>query len=310
MKIVCPSCHLTGNINEADIPPQGRRIACPKCRAGLFIHKPAPGTDDGYMMGMCPVCGYSTFTDEMFSECPTCGTNGADYRKMLLSKQSGAPQGRGHGTGCCEESPEVPDSAKIQQDLESLTRSRRNPDFGKEPPPSDIAKKSTLPLPVRVTAWSCVAVGAAFFLYGLAGLSAYYGKDWQAVLSVPLLEPVSRVQVFFRVGLFPWMRTLFGTCFILAATCFFARHPRAPRALVGLCLGGIGLMLLQEAVGIVNRVIITSGSPSLLFYLDCLISFTVTVLLWSSPFLALIWLLRRDETLREHPPPRTSPMSS
>ncbi|TLN00954.1 hypothetical protein FDZ73_17725, partial [bacterium] len=32
MKIECPSCHLTGNINSVDVPAEGRNFECPRCK--------------------------------------------------------------------------------------------------------------------------------------------------------------------------------------------------------------------------------------------------------------------------------------
>ena len=194
----------------------------------------------------------------------------------------------------------VSDRDQVQQDFELLTRSRRNPDFATAATLEVVAEKPAIPVPIRITGWAAVAAGAVFLCYGLPGLVHYYGKDWQAVLSVPFLEPVSKTVIFFKYGFFPWLRTLTGLGLVLAASQFLALKPWAPKVLNGLCWGGICLLLVQEAVGIVKRVLITSGSPSAIFYLDCLVSYLIKVSLWSVPFLAVLWLLSRDETLREY----------
>lgn len=314
MKIECPSCHLTGNINAVDLPPEGRNFECPKCKASFFVSKPAPDADGKFLMSMCPVCQYSTFTDEMFAVCPKCGTRGSDYQKMFLKKSEGSRKRPPHGTDSVEAPPAPLDREQMLRDYELLTRSHRNPEFDEEPPAEEVVEKPALPLPIRVTGWAALVAGGVFLLYGMAGLANYYGKDWQAILSVPFLEPVSKVKIFFQYGFFPWLRTLYAVTFLLAASQFFALRPWAPRVLAGLCWGGVGFMLFQEVVGIVNRVIITSGTPSAIFYVDCSISFVMTVLLWSVPFLAIIWFLRREETIREYPeaPPCASsrPLSS
>lgn len=300
MKIECPSCHLTGNINPVDVPAEGRNFDCPRCKTGFFIDKPAPDADGGYLMSMCPVCQYSTFTDEMFSICPKCNTRGNDYQRMLLSKSQGRRPRPAQGAARTEDASDMLDREQMLRDYELLTRSQRNPDFELEPPPEEVLTKQALPLPLRITAWAAVAAGGLFLLYGLAGLANYYGKDWQNILSVPFLEPVSKVKIFFQYGFFPWLRTLYAVFFLLVASRFFALRPWAPRVLTGLCWGGIGLMLFQEIVIVVNRLLLTSGSPSAIFYVDCLFSFLLTVLLWSVPFLAVVWLLKRDETVREY----------
>lgn len=296
MKIECPSCHLTGNINSVDIPDEGRNFECPKCKSSFFVSKPAPETERGHLMSMCPACQYSTFTDEMFSICPKCGTTGTDYQKMLL-KKSAEKQVRRISVPDFPKEPTVAiEREKIQHDFELLTRSRRNPNFVKEPPLEVVEEKPALPLPVRITGWAAIAAGVVFLCYGLAGLVHYFGTDWQPPLSATFIEPVSKTVIFFKYGLFPWLRTLTGLGLVLAATQFLALKAWAPKALTGFCWGSIGLMVVQEIVGIVNRILITSGSPSAIFYVDCLVSFMIKVSLWSVPFFAVIWLMNRDET--------------
>jgi hypothetical protein len=135
----------------------------------------------------------------------------------------------------------------------------------------------------------------------LAGLVNYYGKDWQAILSVPLLEPESKVRIFFKVGFFPWLWLLFSVCFIVATTQFLSLRRLAPTIVSRMSWGGIVLVLIQEITGLVNRILLSSGSPSLIFYVDCIITFLVKALFWSAPFLATILLLRRESTLRDYP---------
>jgi predicted Zn finger-like uncharacterized protein len=301
MKIECPSCHLTGNINSVDIPIEGRHFKCPKCKNSFFITKPDPETESRHLMSMCPVCHYSTFTDEMFAVCPECWTKGSDYQKMLIEKSAKKPEERTSAQDYPEEPIAEIDPEKTQRDYERFTRSRRNPEFATDPPLEEVEEKPVLPLPIRITGWAAAAAGAIFLCYGFAGLLHYYGTDWQPPLSETFIEPVSKVTIFFKYGLFPWLRTLSGLGLVLAATQFLTMKPWAPKVLTGLCWGSIGLMLVQEFVGIINRILITSGSPSAIFYVDCLVSYLIKVSLWSIPFLGVIWLLRRDETLQDYP---------
>jgi len=301
MKIECTSCHLTGNINSVDVPAEGRHFECPKCKSSFFVTKPAPETESGNLMSMCPTCQYSTFTDEMFAVCPKCGTTGTDYQKMLLKKSAEKPARPISVQDCPEEPPATIDCNQIQHDFELLTRSLRNPDFATAPPLETGAEKPALSLPIRISGWASAATGGIFLCYGLAGLLHYYGSDWQPPLSETFLEPVSKTVIFFKHGFFPWLRTLTGLGLVLAASQFLTLKPWAPKVLTGLCWGSIGLMLVQEFVGIINRILITSGSPSAIFYVDCLVSYLIKVSLWSVPFLAVIWLLSRDETLQDYP---------
>jgi predicted Zn finger-like uncharacterized protein len=307
VKIECPSCHLTGKVNEVELPAEGRNFQCPRCKESFFVGKPSLSASVEHLMNMCPVCQYSTFTDEMFAVCPNCGTTGTDYREMLLKKSKASHHGPSHEPSRPEEPPGELDQEQLLRDYELLNRSRRNPNFASPSSPEGAAaKKPALPLPIRITGWTMVAAGGLFLMYGLVGLKYYYGKDLQAALSIPFIEPRFSFRIFFQFGFFPWVRTIFSIGFVLAAIQFFRLRPWAPKAMEGMCRAGIGLVLVQEAAWIVNRYLNTSGTPSAIFYVDCLISFLLTAVLWSAPFLASIWLLTRDETIEKYGEPLPS----
>jgi hypothetical protein len=182
-----------------------------------------------------------------------------------------------------------------------LTRSLRNPDFERSTQEKAEAPEIAIPGPIRLTGWVAIVAGGLSICVALAGLVNYYGKDWQAILSVPLLEPESKVWIFFKVGFFPWLRLVFSVCYLVAATRFLALRRRAPMIVSRLSWAGIALILVQETTRLVNRLLLSSGSPSLIFYVDCTITFLVTAFFWSIPFLVTILLLRRESTLRDYP---------
>lgn len=301
MQIECPSCHLTGNIDDVDLSLLEGRLECPQCKTSFHIDKPSPVTNRPYMMSMCPVCQYSTFTDEMFSVCPECGTTGTNYHEMIL-KKSGQKQRREEDENPYQKTP--PPEAVPERKLREhsrLTRSLRNPDFERKSPGKAEASMVSIPDPIKLTGRVAIVAGGLSLCVALFGLVNYYGKDWQAILSVPLLEPESKTRIFFKVGFFPWLRLIFSACFIVAATQFLAQRRLAPTIVDRMSWGGIALILVQEITRLVNRILLSSGSPSLIFYVDCIITFLITTLFWSTPFLATILLLRRESTLRDYP---------
>jgi hypothetical protein len=301
MKIECPSCHLTGNIDDVDLSLLGGHLECPQCKTSFHIDKPSPVTTPPSLMSMCPVCQYSTFTDEMFSICPECGATGTNYREMLL-KKSGQKQRREEDENTYQKTPPAePAPERKLREHSLLTRSLRNPDFEREAPGKAEASKFPIPEPIRLTGWVAIVAGGLSLCLALAGLANYYGKDWQTILSVPLLEPESKVRIFFKVGFFPWLRLIFSACFIIAATQLLALRRLAPTIVSRMSWGGIALILIQEITRLVNRILLSSGSPSLIFYVDCIITLLVTAFFWSTPFLATILLLRRESTLRDYP---------
>jgi hypothetical protein len=292
---------MTGNIDDIDISLLGGRLECPRCKNGFHIDKASPVTAGPYLMSMCPVCQYSTFTDEMFSVCPKCGTTGTNYRDMLL-KKSGQKQQRKEDENAYQKTPPLePAPERKMREHILLTRSLRNPDFERETPGKAEASKIPIPGPIRLTGWIAIVAGGLSLCVALAGLVDYYGKDWQAILSVPLLEQKSKVWIFFKIGLFPWLRLIFSVCFIVAATQFLALRRLAPTIVSRMSWGGIALILIQEIIRIVNRILLSSGSPSPIFYIDCIITFLATAFFWSFPFLVTILLLRRESTLRDYP---------
>lgn len=292
MKIQCPSCGLTGTVKDSEIPEHGKRLACPRCKAGIVVHGPAPSGNNSYLMSICPVCQYSTFTDETFAVCPTCGTNGADYRKMLLDKTvSRSPQREALPKAPVEEPP--PDRQQMRRELEAFNRSRRNPDFAEPEPQVQQPFWPVIPPPLaRLGAGAAVTAGL-FIVSGLVGLSSFYSAELQPNLSREYLGALFSVKRFILLGLFPWVRTLFGVFLLLITVLLIRLKPWTPRFLATLCRVGLGLVVVQEVFTVIVRIATASGSPSLIFYCGCLVSFLVSVLAWSTPFLVLLWLLQR-----------------
>ncbi len=278
MKIECPSCHLSGKVNELELPPDGRELKCPRCKAAFHVSKPAPPAGKQELMSMCPACQYSTFTDEMFAVCPKCGLVGSEYRQNLRKQK---------------------ENDQMRRDEDLLSRSHRNPDLVAPPQDGAISEFSRAPQPIRVIAWVCVATGGALLLYGLSGLVAYYSKDWQAVLSEQLLEPISETSVFFRLGFIPWLFTLFSAYFITTAIFFLQLRTGSLQRLKECAIAGLGLGVVHETVDFMKWVEISSSTPSLNYFLTGILSTLFWVALWSAPAVALLWVVNNDKIRRE-----------
>lgn len=277
MKIECPSCHLSGKINELELPPGGSELKCPRCKSDFHVNKPpAAGKQD--MMSMCPVCQYSTFTDEMFAVCPRCGLVGSEYRENQRKQKDKEP---------------------VRRDEELLTRSHRNPELFAPPQDDAIPEICRVPQPIQVTGWTCVATGGVLLLYGLNGLLTYYSKDWQAVLSEELLEPMSETSVFFRLGFIPWLVTLFSAYFTTMAILFLRLRTGSLQRLKECAWAGLVLAVIQEAVDFIKWMEISSSTPSVNYFATGIVSSLLWVVLWSAPAIALLWFLNNDKIRRE-----------
>jgi predicted Zn finger-like uncharacterized protein len=280
MKIECPSCHLSGKINELELHPDGRALKCPRCKSDFHVNKPLPPAGKQDLMSICPVCQYSTFTDEMFAVCPKCGLVGFEYRQKFRKRQ---------------------EEKQLQRDEELLTRSHRNPDLVASPQDDALPEISRAPQPIRVTGWSCVAIGGVLLLYGLNGLLTYYSQDWQAVLSEQLLEPVSESSVFFRLGFIPWLITLFSAYFLTTATLFLKLRTGSLQRLKECAWAGMCLGVIHETVDFIKWVEISSSTPSFYYFITGILSSLFWVALWSAPAIALLWFLNNKEIRREFP---------
>jgi len=280
MKIECPSCHLSGKVNELELPHEGRELKCPRCKAAFHVNKPLPPAGKQDMMSICPVCQYSTFTDEMFAVCPKCGLVGNDYREKLRMRQ---------------------DKEQVRRDQELLTRSHRNPDLVAPQPDEAVQEIAKAPQPILVTGWSCVAIGGVLLLYGLNGLLTYYSQDWQAVRSEQLLEPISESSVFFRLGFIPWLITIFSSYFLVTATLFLKLRTGSLQRLKECAWVGVSLGVIHETVDFIKWVEISSSTPSFYYFVTGILSSLFWVALWSAPAFALLWFLNNKKIRREFP---------
>ena len=278
MKVECPSCHLTGTVNELDLPGEGRELTCPRCKKSFHIDKP-PVDPDLRPMTVCPACQYSTFSEETFIACPKCGMTEKEFR-LRERKQA--------------------ETARLHQDQEALHRSYRNPDLA-TPPPEEPATVETAPKPVRIVGGLSLATAAAFVCYGGYGLADYYTKDWQTILSAPLLEPLSRTQVFLRLALLPWITTLYGIALAVIADRFLRLVPWGRRGLAYCAWGGLGVVVAHQMAGFISWVRIGASASGILYYLTGVVNALLMTLLWGAPFLVLRWFLEHDAILAEFP---------
>lgn len=277
MKIECPSCHLTGTINEVELPDQGRRLTCPRCKGEFYVEKPAPPASRAGMMNSCPACQYSTFTDEMFAVCPKCGMTAENYQAVARKQK---------------------EREQAARDQEALNRSFRNPDL--VTPATELS--ATVPAkatqPVEVVGGICLAVGAALLFYGVTGLLNYYSRDWQAELAEQVLVPVSKLSVFFKLGLIPWLVTLFSLHLAWSAYSFAKVRDGALQWLTQSAWAGVAVAVLYEMVAFVEWVRVSSSTPTLSYYAVGILSSLFVSALLAAPFLVLLWQLQSDRITR------------
>ncbi len=280
MKIECPNCRLVGEINEQEVPLDGRYLDCPRCKTGFQVKKPANKSWNPDMMNLCPVCSYSTFTDEMFEICPTCGLKGSEYNAKKQRQQ---------------------EDARAIADLERLNRSLRSDDFIQPPAREVESEILRLPATIRYTGLAFMILVALLGSYGLFGLVRYY-RDQESLLArinETLLEPVSSTTLFLDYGLGPWVLTLYAVV-MLVLSGLFMRGGRW--TLKGLELGawtGLAMGVIYEIIDYVSYIRRSSDSPSIAYYLVGLVNALFMVGVWIAVPLALVWWLRNDRLRKD-----------
>lgn len=91
MKIQCPKCNTKYNIDITkipEIPPQGIRTTCPKCKAQIPIRLGDIPAESAVKKGHkeailpCPRCGHINVTTD---KCSSCGVVFSDEEKSHLA---------------------------------------------------------------------------------------------------------------------------------------------------------------------------------------------------------------------------------
>lgn len=163
--------------------------------------------------------------------------------------------------------------------------------------PEMIGESSTPPLTpemVEITAWLVMAVGGAALLYGITGLTKYYGRDWQAVLSEPYLVPVTKLSVFFDLGFLPWTVTLASIYLLWGAYQFRKLRKGSLSRLVEGAWSGITVVVIYEVLEFRQWVKLASDNAAFSYYAIGVVGLVLGTALLSAPFAGLLLCLRSN----------------
>lgn len=271
MTIQCPSCHASGTIDESRLPSSGMMVVCPACGHGFTV-KPPPKKWSRFMMNTCPVCDYSTFSEETFAVCPRCGLDGEEYHTKRLERERLERQQR-----IVEQEmiPPLPPSGGSH-----YTVSRQEPSS---------ADPSSIPWVVRSVGWGVVLVAIVTGIAGLVGVVEYLGTDWHQKIMEESGEEVGRFSIFLSRGALPFSMTgyaLFAAC---AAFRFMRRDDSGKRLVTHAAWGLMGVVVLREVQDVVRWFGRSSDRASIGYYLAGLSGGVLMTLLW----VGLIYLFIR-----------------
>ena len=216
MRIECPKCKASGNVNDLEIPDDGMMLACPRCQESFRVVKPRKKATSAFATNTCPTCGYSTFCEEVFDECPHCG---ADVKTAAERKREDAARKREH------EILNRNYRAEAAAAMPPLPTGSKFPASAPEPekPKLNLASFADGFDPVAAVGWGAAACAVLFIAVGGWGVLDYQGTDIQAQLSAQSVEPVSAWQVFWGYGFLPWVELLLGVAILCAAFGFLQR---------------------------------------------------------------------------------------
>lgn len=209
MKISCPNCNAGGTIPAHVIPDGGLFLNCPRCRHGFTLMNPGDATS-AFLVDICPACHYNSFGEARFDICPKCGVIVKAFverqreeqrllreRELLEKKHSG-------NAGAPLPAETTPCVTGIMENMSTVT----------------------------LVGWGCGLAAAVIFCMGLLGVLDYNSAELKARISAQMDEQVSTLQVFFRFGLMPWLRILYGASAMATVYFFLKGQQMARKALI------------------------------------------------------------------------------
>lgn len=300
MNIQCPNCKITGRISDAKIPPEGLFMNCPKCKTGFEVKKTAANNWQE-TMSECPVCKYSTFSEERFDICPKCGL----VIKEFLAQQR---EKKGHGEKASAELKTPPDERKsasagerlrMEEELrrfEEEQRARRTytiQDTMNAAADEVPVVAADIPLPVKIIGWLSIAVATLLIILGGKGLNAY--GAWAPPEEAYLEEPPSKLMVFLTYGLLPIVQLCLGVLALIFSSQYLKLRAWARDCLEKTCWAGFAVALIYEITMFVLYVRKSSSGAGFGYYAVGVIDMLLMTALWSAPILVAVRFLREQK---------------
>jgi predicted Zn finger-like uncharacterized protein len=295
MKITCPDCGLSGQVNDANIPEEGRSMVCPRCKSTFPVQRAAPSNWADSLTD-CPDCGYSSFTAERFDICPNCGLVGRDYNERI--KQRPQPQQQDSTTPIAQGGD---DRDFMRRELERLERDEKSRELQRAEslgvPLRDEVEAPPLPrIPdvVKYSGWVCILAGMVLIACGCYGFYAYLKFDPSESAILLNEEPPGAFMTYCLYGLSPTLQALLGVYAVVAGAMFLKMHSRSRKLIEAAAWGGIAYAVGVQIADLVGWFRRSSGVPSFFYYFTGIMSALLLTAVWSAPFLAALWFLQGE----------------
>jgi predicted Zn finger-like uncharacterized protein len=303
MKIECPSCKLSGNINDANVPATGLAMICPRCKAHFTAERPVAGAGGDAMVDTCPACQYATFSEEKFSTCPKCGLVVADHlRKQLAARdaQKNRLQNQHAARPPQEEALPLPQLSPEQRKKEEEALRKYGLDKtsgGAEPAEPEAPRlQDSMPLPIIIVGWVTVIATIFLIIYGISGIMEFAGKLKDAEEALKTGEAaLSSGGLFLNFALFPIVLIIYSLAMLFCAGQFLLLRHWALTALETGAWIGIGLAAVMELADIVAWCRRASDNASFGYYATGILGGLLMAALWIVPLLLLAEYLKSEQ---------------
>jgi predicted Zn finger-like uncharacterized protein len=305
MKIECPNCKLSGNIDDATVPATGLSMTCPRCKAHFTAERPVQVSGpSGAMLDNCPSCGYATFSEEKFAVCPKCGLVIADYHQKLLAARQ-AEKTRARTPAPSERNQQaqpLPPLRLTEEQRRKEEEARKKHGLDKEPgvielpEPVKVRRGGDTPLPVQIIGWVTVIVTLALVIYGISGILEYLAKLKEA--KAALLagdEAYSKGDLYLKYAIFPVLTIIYALVMLVFGSQFLSMRLWSVKALKSGALFGIVLFASMELTDMVAWCRRASDNASFGYYATGLGGGLLMAALWILPLIALSEYLRSPQ---------------
>jgi len=304
MRIECPGCTLSGNIDDSTVPATGLAMTCPRCKKQFTVERPVlSASAAAATLDSCPKCQYATFSDEKFAVCPKCGLVVADYHKEQLSlrqKQKSRPVSSPAPPRQPAEQNAPPvmrlSPAQLQKDEEA--RRRHGLDkipAGSEAEEAPVAARPAgeTPLPVLIAGWGIILAAIILVGFGISGIMEYQAKlkEMQVALAAFEETPTGTV-LFFQFLLFPVLLIIFSVFMLVFGSQFLAMKKWSIGAMHNGAWAGVGLFALMKTADIVFWFKRASADAPFGYYAMGIFGDVMLLLLFIAPFIALAEYLK------------------
>lgn len=302
MRIECPGCKLSGNIDDSTVPATGIAMSCPRCKKPFTVERPAASAGGGAaMLDSCPKCQYSTFSDEKFAVCPKCKMVVADYQKEQLAarqkqkSQNSLPQQRQVSEQAAAPIPRL-SAEQLQQEEEA----RRKYGLDKVPgavsaadEPVAAGSPPETALPVLIAGWGVIIVSILLTGFGISGIIEYLDKLKEAKAAVEAFEETqSGSALFFQFLVFPVLSIIYSVVMLVFGSQFLAMKKWSIAAMQSGAWAGIGLLSMMKISDMVFWFKRASADAAFGYYAMGILGDLLLMLLFIAPFMVLAEYLK------------------